>query len=73
MVAVVTRPPIRTGTDGLPHCGACAAGALCGYHRREIERELNGLLSAHTLAAATIDLRYIVNKVYKRSRHTQEA
>jgi len=69
----MSRPRIGTGPDGLPHCGDCRGEALCPHHLREVTRELNGCLSAFTLAAATIDLRYIVNKVYKRSRHTQEA
>ena len=70
----MNRPPVVTGPDGLPHCGACQGEEqLCTYHRREVGRELSGLLSAHTLAAATTDLRFIVGKKYRGTHHPQEA
>ena len=55
------QPPIVTGPDGLPHCGWCTDGALCGPHRKSVNSALDTLRSAHLLARAERDIRYVIN------------
>ena len=62
MSTFLARPPIVTGQDGLPHCGWCRDADLCSYHKNQVRTGLDTLVSAHTLAGATSDLRFIVRK-----------
>lgn len=61
-MSYTTHPPIVTGKDGLPHCGWCLSErVLCSFHRNQVREALSNLKSAHLLARAQADLRYVVH------------
>lgn len=60
-------PPVRLGSDRLPHCRACVSDEdLCNYHRHRVTAALGQLLSATIYASHTVDLRYLIEADRRR-------
>lgn len=53
-------PAIRLGADNLPHCSRCTEEATCQFHTNQVEAALRSLVSQYLLAAAQVDLRFVI-------------